>query len=65
MSEIKGQLLGIILTLMVFGAVSVTIAHVYKDSAAKVTNYSKDVEEHAADEAGYTIPSAAFPGLSY
>jgi len=65
MSEIKGQLLGIILTLMVFGAVSVTIAHVYADSAAKVTNYSKDVEEHAADEVGFEVPNAAFPGLSY
>ena len=65
MSEIKGQLLGIILTLMVFGAVSVTVAHVYADSAAKVTDYGSSIEQPAADEAGYTIPSAAFPGLSY
>ena len=73
MSEIKGQLLGIILTLMVFGAVSITIAHVYGATAAKVTNYGTEVEEPAADEVGYTIPNGAvdrndavaFPGLSY
>ena len=70
MSEIKGQLLGIILTLMVFGGVSVTVAHVYAASAAKVTDYSDSLEEPAADEIGYNIPtsggtSGLFPGLSY
>lgn len=74
MAEIKGQLLGIILTLMVFGAISITIAHVYVTSAAKVSTYSTDLEEPAADEVGYTIPTngavvrndlVQFPGLSY
>ena len=73
MSEIKGQLLGIILTLMVFGAVSITVAHLYGATASKVTNYGTNVEENAADEVGYTIPNGAavrndavtFPGLSY
>ena len=74
MAEIKGQLLGIILTLMVFGAISVTIAHVYHETAAKVTEYSSDIEQLAADEAGWDIPTSGavvrndavtFPGLSY
>lgn len=45
MSEIKGQLLGIILTLMVFAAVSVTVAAVYKQSASKVTQRSENIED--------------------
>ena len=45
MSEIKGQLLGIILTLMVFAAVSVTVAAVYKQSANKVTEKSENIED--------------------
>ena len=45
MSEIKGQLLGIILTLMVFAAVSVTIAAVYKSSAKSVTQRSEGIED--------------------
>ena len=79
MSEIKGQLLGIILTLMVFGGVSATIAHVYANSAAKVTDYAENIEEPAADQAGFDIPNSgtydpnnvahpaqvSFPGLSY
>lgn len=78
MSEIKGQLLGIILTLMVFGAVSVVIASVYSKTAAKVRDYGTNIEVLAADEVGYDIPteenedngnahgsSFAFPGLSF
>ena len=74
MSEIKGQLLGIILTLMVFGGVSATVAHVYADSAAKVTDYAEKIEQPAADEVAYDIPNSSgaillgtteFPGLSY
>lgn len=74
MSEIKGQLLGIILTLMVFGGLSATIAAVYSKTASKVEDYAKDVEVLAADEVAYEIPndnssvgnvSGAFPGLSY
>ena len=54
MSEIKGQLLGIILTLMVFGGVAATVAKVYSDSASKVTNYADNIEGDAADEVGYS-----------
>ena len=49
MSEIKGQLLGIILTLMVFGGVAATVAKIYADSASKVTNYADNIEGDAAD----------------
>ena len=45
MSEIKGQLLGIILTLMVFAAVSVTIAAVYRSSANKVSEKANNIEK--------------------
>ena len=57
MSEIKGQLLGIILTIMVFGGVSATVAAVYSVSANKVANYADGVETNAAGEVDYTIPS--------
>ena len=50
MSEIKGQLLGIILTLMVFAAVSVTIAAVYKSTAGKVTQKANNIENGAQTE---------------
>ena len=50
MSEIKGQLLGIILTLMVFAAVSVTIAAVYKTTAGKVTQKASNIENGAQTE---------------
>lgn len=75
MSEIKGQLLGIILTLMVFGATSVIVAHVYATSASKVNDYAHNVEQLAGDEVGFDIPTSngafasnaavEFPGLSY
>ena len=67
MSEIKGQLLGIILTIMVFAAVSVVVAKVYANTAAKVTDYSASVEGPAADEVGYEIPTNdqyAPPGMT-
>lgn len=50
MSEIKGQLLGIILTLMVFAAVSVTIAAVYRTSANKVSEKANNIENGAQTE---------------
>ena len=54
MSEIKGQLLGIILTLMVFGGVAATVASIYNESASKVVNYSTDIEQDAADQVGFS-----------
>ena len=66
MSEIKGQLLGIILTLMVFGGVAATVAKIYADSASKVTNYADNIEVDAADEVGYsTVDHTPFPILNY
>ena len=56
MSEIKGQLLGIILTLMVFGGVSAAVATVYAVSAQKVANYSENVEINAGNEVDYDFP---------
>ncbi len=63
MGEIKGQLLGIILTLVVFGGVSVAIAKVYQASSEKVTTYSSGAEVNAADETGYEIPTSGQSGL--
>ncbi len=64
MSEIKGQLLGIILTLMVFAAVSVTIATVYNQTASKVTEHAQNVEQGASQEleSGNTGAAIAAPG---
>lgn len=50
MAEIKGQLLGIILTLMVFAAVSITVAAVYRASADKVTDRSVNIEDAVETE---------------
>lgn len=58
MSEIKGQLLGIILTLMVFAAVSVTIAAVYKSTADKVTEKANNIENGAQTELDTTNPNS-------
>ena len=38
MSEIKGQLLGLILVLVIFGAVSVGVSSIFKSSAEKITD---------------------------
>ena len=42
MSEIKGQLLGIILVLVVFGAISVTMATVFKKTGADIAERAED-----------------------
>ena len=42
MSEIKGQLLGIILVLVVFGAISVTMATVFKKTGAQIAEKADD-----------------------
>ena len=76
MSEIKGQLLGIILTLLVFGAVSVVLARVYSNTSGKVIDYSDKVEYEAAGEIGYDeddlhpssvagAGAATFPAIHY
>lgn len=77
MSEIKGQLLGIILTLLVFGSVSIVIARVFANTAGRVNDYSTNVEYEAAGEMGYdtdefnhqgaiVMPqNVAYPALHY
>ena len=62
MSEIKGQLLGIILTLMVFAAVSVTVASLYNATAEKVTTYGTNVEIPAAEEVHLDVGNSANEG---
>ena len=42
MSEIKGQLLGIILVLVVFGAISVTMATVFKKTGQQVAQKAEN-----------------------
>lgn len=45
MSEIKGQLLGIILVLMVFGAVSVGLATVFKKTTDTVVEKANTITD--------------------
>ena len=47
MSEIKGQLLGIILVLVVFGGISVAMATVFKNTATQVSNKSANLGAEA------------------
>ncbi len=54
MSEIKGQLLGIILVLIVFGAISVTMVKVFKDTASSVSDKAGEAGEAAQIEANKT-----------
>ena len=57
MSEIKGQLLGIILVLVVFGAISVTMATVFKNTGTKISQKAND----PAGDAETVINAAPFP----
>lgn len=45
MSEIKGQILGIVLVLMVFGAVATTMITVFNGLTSAVTEKTNDVKE--------------------
>ena len=47
MSEIKGQLLGIILVLVIFGAVSAAVAQIFADSRAKMETEAGSVTSTA------------------
>lgn len=49
MSEIKGQLLGLVLVLLIFGAVSLSVAAVFRDSADKVTENYDGITSGATD----------------
>lgn len=48
MSEIKGQLLGIILVLVIFGGISVAMATVFKNTAEQVSDKSEDLGKEAS-----------------
>lgn len=50
MSEIKGQLLGIIMVLVIFGAVSVTIATLFSTSNEKIVEKSTNLTKPFEDE---------------
>ena len=54
MSEIKGQLLGIILVLIVFGAISVSMAAVFRNTAKQVTDRSNGLGEAVETEMNKT-----------
>ena len=43
MSEIKGQLLGIIMVLVIFGVVSAAVAQIFADSKSKMTTEAGSV----------------------
>ena len=47
MSEIKGQLLGIILVLVIFGSVSVAVAQIFKNSKTKMTSEASEITSGA------------------
>ena len=49
MSEIKGQLLGIILVLVIFGTVSVAVAQIFKESKDKMNEQATDIIDGAED----------------
>lgn len=65
MSEIKGQLLGIILTIMVFGGVSAVVAAVYDKTTSKIERYAENVENDAATEVDFSIPTTGNGLLHY
>ena len=52
MSEIKGQLLGIILTIVVFGATSIVLAQTFKNTSDQVATQSAN-ETDSITEALY------------
>lgn len=68
MSEIKGQLLGVILVLIIFAAVSTTMGLVFSQSVNKVSEKYSGVTSSAETQltpGPSAAGGAAFPGLSY
>lgn len=49
MSELKGQLLGIIMVLVIFGTVSVAVAQIFKTSKEKITTEATNITKDAED----------------
>ena len=50
MSEIKGQLLGIFLVLIVFASVSLVVSGIFKSTTDKITEKTESTIENAGQE---------------
>ena len=55
MSELKGQLLGIILVLMVFGAVSAAMVIVFNNLTKSVENQVSEIAGSSSQNSAYQI----------
>ena len=55
MSEIKGQLLGIILVLMVFGAISVAVVTIFNNLVDKTAQRAEDAVDTSSTSGAYRI----------
>ena len=64
MSEIKGQLLGIILVLMIFAVTSGVIATVFKKAGDSITLKSEHTFDGASSVLNYTEPTPSGSGGS-
>ena len=64
MSEIKGQLLGIILVLMIFAVVSGVVASVFQNASDSITLKSEHAFDGAAETLHYTDPTPSGSGSS-
>ena len=62
MSEIKGQLLGIILVLMIFAVVSGVIASVFKSASDNITLKAEHTFDGASSVLNYTDPTPSQGG---
>ncbi len=62
MSEIKGQLLGIVLVISVFGVVAGLLTYAFKSSANSIAN--KIIEEPTITEKAPTTDSAVYSYIS-
>lgn len=49
MTEIKGQLLGIMLLLLVFGVIATGLISIYRTSADDIVQINRNVEEYVSD----------------
>ncbi len=55
MSEIKGQLLGIILVLMIFGAVSAAMLAIFNNLTKSVENQVAEITHSSSKNSAYRI----------
>lgn len=59
MSEVKGQLLGLILVLMVFAVVSGVVAKVFADAGESITTKSEHTFDGASTLLNYSEPETS------